>query len=485
MVVGEIPEAADLLIVGGGPGGYVAAIRGAQLGREVVLVDRRGDTGVGGVCLHVGCIPSKALIEVASAAHTTTSSAHMGLQGNCSVDLAAWQTWRSRVVDDLTGGVRALLRAAGVTIVAGDLRFTRPNQAVVETTAGTTRFYEFSDVIIATGSRPTELGALRRDGVQVLDSTDLLALRAVPASLVVVGAGYSGVELATAMAKLGAEVTIVEVSDRILPTMDPSLVKPVLSRLRQLGVTVMTSAVAEGYDAGAVRVKVGTHLQHIKADKVLVTVGRTPNTDQLGLDRLGVTPDARGLIAVQTDRRVSAHVAAIGDITEGPALAHKASAEALVAAEALSGHRVAFTPKAIPTVVFTDPEIASTGLNERQARAVGVDPIVARFPLSASGRAQTMTTTQGHIEIVADRATQAVVGVHAVGPHASDLISEGTLAVEMGATLEDLAATIHPHPTLSEQYPEAAHLALGVPIHLPARPRGHLDSPISTPTMHS
>lgn len=466
MVVGEIPEAVDLLVVGGGPGGYVAAIRAAQLGRDVVLVERGGDAGVGGVCLNVGCIPSKALIEVAHTAHTITSTAHTGLQASGSVDLPTWQSWRTKVVDNLTGGVRSLLRGAGVCIVAGELRFTRPNQAIVETTEGTPRFYEFTDVVIATGSRPTELSALPHDGIRILNSTDLLALNTIPTSLVIVGAGYIGLELGTAMAKLGSEVTIVEATDRILPTMDASLAKPVRARLHQLGVTVLTSALAEDHDTNTVRVRVGKNVRHITADAVLVAVGRTPNTDELGLDRLGVFPNSQGLIAVESDRRVSRHVAAIGDITNGPALAHKASAEAIIAVEALCGHRVAFQPQAIPAVVFTDPEIASTGLSEAEARDADIVPLIATFPLIASGRARTLDATSGHLQLIADASTHAVVGVHAVGPHASDLISEGTLAIEMGASLEDVAGVIHPHPTLSEQYPEAAHAALGMPIHV-------------------
>lgn len=469
MVVGEIAESVDLLVVGGGPGGYVAAIRAAQLGRSVLLVERGGTAGVGGVCLNVGCIPSKALIEVARASHEAGALAHAGLRAEGSVDLAAWQNWRKKIVGDLVGGVHRLLRAAGVAVQAGELHFTRPDQAVVETPEGAARFYEFADVVIATGSRPTSLPDLVPDGDRVLDSTGLLELTRVPASLVVVGAGYIGLELGTAFAKLGSRVTIVEAAERVLPAMDAVLARPVAAALRELGVTVLTRAFADDFDGSRMRVRAGDGEKPIEAEAVLVAAGRTPNTDDLGLDRLGVAAGEHGLLAVAADQRLTRHVAAVGDVTPGPALAHKASAEALVAVAALCGRRVAFQPQAIPAVVFTDPEIASAGLTESQAREEGIDPVVASFPLSASGRAATLgTARRGALQVVADPGTGAVLGVHIAGPHAGELIGEGVLAIEMGATVEDLAACIHPHPTLSEQYPEAAHLAQGLPLHITA-----------------
>lgn len=468
MVVGEVPESVDLLVVGGGPGGYVAAIRAAQLGRSVVLVDRDGEAGLGGVCLNVGCIPSKALIQVADAAHAMSRLAPAGLTAQGSVDLSTWQSWRRTLVHGLNDGIRALLRGVNVTVQAGDLRFTRPNQAVVATLEGTARYFEFTDVVIATGSRPAPLPGLVPDGRQILDSTGLLGLTEIPQRLVVIGGGYIGLELGTAFAKLGTQVTIVEATKHLLPTMDAALVRPVLARLRQLNVTVLTETLAEDFDGTALRVRTRDTVQHITTDVVLVAVGRVPNTDQLGLDKLGVTPDSRGYLAVDADRRITRHVAAIGDVTPGPALAHKASAEALVAVAALSGQRVAFQPQAIPAIVFSDPEIASAGLTEAQARAEGIDPLVATFPLAASGRAATLGEKQGFVQLVADTDTQAVLGVHMVGPHASELIGQGVLAIEMGATLDDVVGIILPHPTLSEQVTEVAHLAQGYPIHVPA-----------------
>lgn len=472
MVVGEIAESVDLLVVGAGPGGYVAAIRAAQLGRSVVLVDSKGEAGVGGVCLNVGCIPSKALIEMADAAHRASSLSQAGLTAILSIDLGQWQKHRTALIGDLADGIRTLLRSAGVTLVAGELHFTRPSQAIVETPQGQALFFEFKDVVIATGSRPTPLSTLPRDGERVLDSTDALALTEVPKSLVVVGGGYIGLELGTAFAKLGSSVTIVEAEKSLLPGMDTKVVRPVTTRLRDLGVTVLTNTLVEGYDGQRLIVRAAKDVAPILTDVVIVAVGRTPNTDDLGLDRLGVKPNERGKLVVEPDRRLSRHVAAIGDVTPGPMLAHKASSEAIVAAEALSGHRSAYQPAAIPEVVFSDPEIAIAGLSEAEARQQGWDPIAATFPLAASGRAATIARKrQGFLCLVADRGTGVVLGARCVGPHASELIGEGVLAIEMGATLEDLAATVHPHPTLSEQYHEAAHLALGRPVNLLSPPQ--------------
>ena len=465
MVVGEIAEAVDLLVVGAGPGGYAAALRGAQLGRDVTLVDRDGEDGVGGVCLRVGCVPSKALIELADLRHRTAAATGAGLTGAAPApDLAAFQRHRAVIVDRLTGGVRGLLRGAGVRVIGGTLRFTRPDQAVVEPTSGPPRFLEFRDVVIATGSRPVPLPALHHDGVVVLDSTDALALDAVPDTAAIVGAGYIGVELGTALAKLGTSVTIVEQGDRILPTLDASLAGPVSRRLAELGVDVLVGATAQAYDCGALVVDQGAERLDVKAEKVIVAVGRRPNTDDLGLDRLGVTPGPGGLLPVGPDRLVRPRVAAIGDVTAGPALAHKAYAEAGIAAEALSGRRAAFDPYGIPAVVFSDPEIATVGLAADQARAEGFHVKISSIPMAANGRAATIGSPAGYAQLVADADTGALLGVHVVGPHASELIAEGTLAIELGATAEDLAETIHPHPTIAEHLEEAARAMLGRPI---------------------
>lgn len=473
MVVGEIPEACDLLIVGGGPAGYVGAIRAAALGRRVLLVERNGEEGLGGACLHTACIPSKALIEIADATHRFRELAVAGLSGSTTVDLTLWQAWCADLVSGLLGGIRQLLHAAGVAVVAGELRFTRGDQAVLDTPTGTARYFQFTDVLIATGSRPTPPPGLQPDGQRVVDSTGLLAGTAVPPRLVVVGAGCVGVEYATALAKLGSRVTLIEAAKRPLPDLDAALVRPVLGRLRDLGVDVLVCSRAESDDGEAVRVLTAEGPRQVPADTVLVATGRVPNTDQLGLHRLGITPDAAGRLAVGPDRRLSRHVAAAGDITPGPALAHTASAEALVAVAALSGRKMAFDPQALPIVVFSDPQLATTGLTAAQARALGTDVIEAAIPVSVSGRARVLPAAAGVTRLVADATDGTVLGVHISGPQASELIGEAVLAIEMGATIADLAQILHPHPTLSELGTEAARLAVGLPVLVPSpvRPR--------------
>jgi dihydrolipoamide dehydrogenase len=467
MVVGEFADSVDLLVLGGGPGGYAAAIRGAQLGREVTLVERAGPPGLGGVCLQVGCIPSKALIELADAAQRTRDMHDAGLSADgVSVSLERFQAWRGELCAGLARGVGELLAGGGVRVVHGEARFNRADRVAVRTPEDRVVFFEFEHAIIATGSRPVALPGLPFDGERILDSTGALALTAVPDSVAVVGAGYIGLELGTALAKLGARVTVVEALDRVLPTVDASLTAPVLRRLRALGVELRLRSTAGHVEDGALMVAGPEGEGRVAADRVVVAVGRVPNTDELGLAEAGVGVDAGGLIEVAEDMRATERIAAVGDVVTGPALAHKATAEAAVAAEALSGRPAAFDARAIPVVIFSDPEIGSVGLTEAQARDAGLDPVVASFPLAASGRAGTLRARDGFTRIVADAATDRVVGVHVVGPHASELVAGGALAIELMAAPGDVAATIHPHPTLSEGLREAAELMLGHPLHV-------------------
>lgn len=458
MVVGEVAEGVDLLVVGGGPGGYSAALRAAQLGRSVMLVDRQGEAGVGGVCLQVGCIPSKAMIEVAEAKHRTSALREAGLLvDQAQVDLAQFQTWKDAKVAGLTSAVVGLLRRAKVEVVPGDFRFTRPGSGVVQSLDDRPpRHVQYTDVILATGSRPLELPGLPRDGVVVLDSTDALALQRLPETVAVVGGGYIGLELGTALAKLGSRVTIVEALDRLLPGTDAALLRPVRQRLKALGVDVLLDHRVQSFEDGRLTATSQGQTVELAVEQVVVAIGRKPNTDGLGLHKIGITPGPTGLIDVGRNRLAAPHVAAIGDITAGPALAHKATAEAEVAAEALCGLPAAFDPATIPAVVFSDPEIALAGLSPDEAKAQGMDVAVGRLPLSASGRAATMDAADGFTQVVVDRATDAVIGVQIVGPHASELIAEGVLAIEMAASPQDLVGSIHPHPTLSEMLPDAA-----------------------------
>jgi len=467
MVVGELAESADLLIIGGGPGGYTAAIRAAQLGRQVTLIERKGAAGLGGVCLHVGCIPSKALIEVAGAAHRTGELGRAGLRASdVGVSLPQFQAWRGELCARLARGVAELLARGDVRVVHGEARFNRPDRVAVRTPDDRALFFEFEHAIVATGSRTVELPGLPFDGARVLDSTGALALEEIPRSVAVAGAGYIGLELGTALAKLGSRVTVVEALDRVLPGIDESLTAPVVRRLRALGADLRLRTTAERLEGDHLVVAGPGGEDRVEAEKVVVAVGRRPNTDELGVEAAGLGVDGTGLIPVAEDMRATERIAAIGDVVAGPALAHKATAEAAVAAEALSGRPAAFDAQAVPEVIFTDPEIGTVGLTEQQAREAGMEPVAATFPLAASGRAATLGERDGFTRIVTDRATDRVVGVHIVGPHAGELVAGGALAIELMAAPGDLAATIHPHPTVSEGLHEAAALALGHPIHV-------------------
>ena len=467
MVVGNVPEAVDFVVAGGGPGGYVAAIRAAQAGRKVLLFDTQGQDGVGGVCLRVGCIPSKTLIEVAELRHRMGRAAVMGLGDVQSVfDMRTFQGFKNDVVNRLTAGVRSLLTKAGVEIVAGTLALTDDKTAIINLTDGNVRFVNFRDLVLATGSSPIALPHLPFNRESVLDSTDVLALEQLPSSLAVIGAGYVGVEIGMALAKLGCEVSIVEQADSVLPGMDKTLGKPVADSMKALGISLDLGARAVGFDDGVLCIEsAASGASEIQVDKIMVAVGRSPNTANLGLQQSGITIGDDGHLAVASDRRLKPHIAAIGDITPGPALAHKAMAEAHVAVDALCGKPAAFDPAAIPEIVFSDPEIASAGMSEGEARENGLEVMVGSFPMVASGRAATLGERHGFIRVVADAVDGTLLGVQMACVHASDLIAEGVLAIEMGASVEDLALTVHAHPTLSEPLAEAAMIALGRSLH--------------------
>lgn len=468
MVVGNVPEATDFIVAGAGPGGYVAALAAARAGRKVTLVDAAGADGVGGVCLRVGCIPSKAMIEASDLFHRAANASAIGIDADPRFDMGQFQRWKTEVVGQLTGGVRQLLDKAGVRVLEGRLGLFDGRTVVVNRGDDeAAMFLQFKDLVLATGSSPVELGGLPFDGEYVLDSTGVLDLGALPDRVAVVGGGYIGLELGMALARLGCAISVVEMADRLLPAMTPAIAPAMARAARDLGIDLLFGHQAESFDGTALTVQDGSGVRRqVPCDKVVVAVGRRPNSADLGLDAIGVRPREDGLLPVRPDRRIGRHVAAIGDITPGPALAHKASAEAQVAVEALCGATVAFEPATIPAVVFTDPEVASAGLDLDAAIVAGHDAAQARFPLTALGRAATLGARNGFALVVSDKADGQVLGVHLVGPHASDLIAEAVVAIEMGASLEDLALCVHPHPTLSEQIAEAAHLGLGRPIHV-------------------
>ena len=447
MVAGEIARPVDVLVIGGGPGGYTAAARAVELGRQVVLVESER---LGGTCLNVGCIPSKALITVA---HDLDRARHrvahgIGLVGQVDVDLGAARRWTDGVVGRLRDGVATLLR--GVEVVQGTARFVARDRVAVEA-QDHVEHLQFHDAIIATGSRPAELASLPFDHTRILDSTDALALTEVPDDLVVVGGGYIGVELGTAFAHLGSRVTIVEVAESILAEFDADVVDVVRTNLDRLGVVVRTATTVVDVDAGAVHVTSGDGpAEAIAATHVLVAVGRRPNTDDLQLEDAGLAPGHGGRIAV--DRRLrttTPSIYAIGDVTDGPALAHKASEEGRVAAEAMCGLPSEFD-QLVPLIAFCDPELAAVGTGERAARAAGADVAVGKGSFRVNGRALTLEQPDGLVKLVVDAASGFLIGAQLVGPNASELIGELSVAVECALRLDDLVGTIHAHPTLGE-----------------------------------
>lgn len=463
-------ERLDFLVIGGGPGGYAAALHAAHLGRSVTLVDRRGEQGLGGVCLHEGCMPTKALLHVAERAAEFESFGPAGLRAtDVSVDLVAFQEWKRQLIARLSDGVRRLLVAANVRVVEGFAAFTGPQEATVTRPDGEQDALSFTDAVLATGSHPVAPAGLPIDGTLVLDSTAALELTSVPASMVVVGGGSVGMELGAAFAKLGTRLTIVEQEQQILPMIDPVLVRPLRRRLSQLGVNVHTDATVEDHDGGQALVRTRDGEQQVDATCILAGVGRWPRTAGLGLEAAGITVADDGFLQPAPDRRVTRHIAAVGDLTPGPFHAHKASAEARVAVESLCGRHDTFDSSVLPFIAHADPEIASVGLTAAAAESAGVDVRTAQFPLSGSGWAVALGASFGYCHLVLDAATNVVKGVHMVGPHATELIGEGALAVQVGATVDDLVRAIHAHPTLSEQMPEAGHLAAGTPVHVARR----------------
>ncbi|MCL6585844.1 MAG: dihydrolipoyl dehydrogenase [Anoxybacillus sp.] len=467
MVVGDFAIETETLVVGAGPGGYVAAIRAAQLGQKVTIVEKGN---LGGVCLNVGCIPSKALISAGHRYEVATHSEDMGIKAeNVTVDFTKVQEWKASVVKKLTSGVEGLLKGNKVEIVRGEAYFVDANtvRVMTETSAQT---YKFKNAIIATGSRPIELPAFKFSK-RVLDSTGALNLPEIPKSLVVIGGGYIGTELGTAYANFGTKVTILEGADEILSGFEKQMSAVVKRRLKKKGVEVFTNALAKGVeereDGVTVTFEVQGETKTIDAEYVLVTVGRRPNTDELGLEQVGVKMTERGLIEIDKQCRTSVpNIYAIGDIVPGPPLAHKASYEGKIAAEAIAGHPSEMDYLAIPAVVFSDPECASVGYFEKQAKEEGIDVTTAKFPFAANGRALALNDAEGFMKLVVRKEDGVIIGAQIVGPNASDMIAELGLAIEAGMTAEDIAMTIHAHPTLGEIAMEAAEVVLGSPIHI-------------------
>ncbi len=466
----------DAVVIGAGPGGYVAAIRLAQLGKKTALVEKES---LGGVCLNWGCIPSKALISAANLVEDVRGAAERGVLVDAPrVDVDKLRAYKDAVVKKLVGGVGQLEKGNGVEVIKGTARFLGPGAVEVTSAAGTARV-EAGAFIVATGSRPIEIPGFAFDGKDVWSAREAVDLPEVPGRLVVVGGGVIGLELGTVYAKLGSKVTFLEALPQLLTGIDPEAVRLVQKGLRQRDATVHVNAKAKGWarQGGAlvVTAEVDGKPLEVACDKILVAVGMRPNSEGLGLAEVGVKIGPRGFVEVDPQYRTAVpSIFAIGDLTGPPLLAHKASKEGEIAAEAIAGHKSARDWVAMPGAIFSDPEVSAVGLSEEQARAAGYEPITGKFAFAALGRAIAMDHTEGFVKVVGDKASKLLLGVTICGPEASDLIAEASLALEMGAYLEDVALTVHAHPTLSEAFMEACKAALGEAIHAlnrPERPR--------------
>jgi len=462
----------DAAVIGAGPGGYHVAIRLGQLGKKVVCIDR---DEVGGVCLNWGCIPTKALLHVGEVIRHIDRAGSLGLKvPKAEVEREAVAKFKTDVVNANVGGVKTLFKANGVEFVRGEASFVSPTEIEIKTEGGNERIAA-TNIVIATGSAPVDVKAWPRDGETIVNSDDAVRLRRIPKRLLVIGGGVIGLEFATVYRRLGADVLVVEMMPQILTGTDAEIGKTLGRILKKQGIEIMlnTKVGALEKDGSNVRVTfngegTGGKDETREFDMALVAVGRRPVTDRLNLKAAGLDVDERGFVAADRQQRTKvANVFAIGDVTGAPLLAHRAMKQGVVAAEVISGDRsAAFDPVAVPNCIYTDPEVATVGLSEEEAKAAGYELRIGKFPLAASGRARTMNESEGMIKLVGDARSDLLLGMHVVAPQAESLIGEGVIALEMGATLEDIGLSVHPHPTLTEGIMDAAEAAHGKAIHI-------------------
>jgi dihydrolipoamide dehydrogenase len=459
---------AKVVVIGAGPAGYVCAIRLAQLGQQVTVVEKEF---LGGTCLNVGCIPSKAMIAAGALVDRIGRASAMGITaGEVRVDISKLVAWKAGIVAKLTGGVATLLRNHKVEVVMGAASFVDAKTVAVKSKEGEQRLTADA-IVVATGSAPIEIPGFAFDEDKVWSSTGALAPKRIPKHLVVIGGGYIGLELGMMYRKLGSKVTVVEATGGALPGQDRDCVKVIERSLTKLGIELLTETTAQGFEhkngTSFVRIRAKSGEKTIECDQIASTVGRKPFSGGLALDKAGLQVDAKGFLAVDKQMRTAAKsIYAIGDIAGQPMLAHKGSREGLVAAAVIAGKPEEYDARCVPAVIFTAPEMASVGLLESQLDAEGRKYKTGSFPFAASGRAMSLMETEGFVKVVADAQTDEVLGVHMVGPEVTELIAEAALAIEMGATSEDLARTIHAHPTLPEALMEAAEAVHGAAVHI-------------------
>jgi len=458
----------SVVVLGAGPAGYVCAIRLAQLGQKVTVVEK---SYIGGTCLNVGCIPSKALIAAGSLVDRIGHASAMGISAdNVRVDIDKLVSWKAGIVAKLTGGVGGLLKNHKVEVVTGVGSIVDKNTVSVKTDAGV-KTLKCDDIVIATGSVPIAIPGFAFDEKDVWSSTGALAPKSLPKHLVVIGGGYIGLELGMMYRKLGSEVTVLEATAGALPGQDRDCVKVIERSMKKMGIKFLTETFAQGYerkkDGLHVRIKTKKGEETLRCDQIGSMVGRKPYSEGLGLEKVGLKLDAKGFLAVDNQMRTAvSNIYAIGDIAGQPMLAHKGSKEGLVAAAVIAGQKDEYDVRCVPAVIFTAPEMASVGAQESELEAKGVAFKAGTFPFAASGRAMSLMETDGFVKILADAKTDEILGVHMVGPEVTELIAEAALAIEMGATAEDIARTIHAHPTLPEAMMEAAESVHGMVVHI-------------------
>lgn len=466
----------EVVVIGAGPGGYVCAIRLAQLEKDVALIDKEA---LGGVCLNWGCIPSKALIHASKVYEQMHHAGAMGISvDNVSLDLVKTQEWKNGVVKKLTSGIGQLVKANGGEIFMGTAEFDTKTSVVVTGSDGEKIQIQFKKVVIACGSKTIEIPGFNIDNKHVVGSRTALDFTEAPKRLAVIGGGVIGLEIGMLYQKFGSHVTVVELGEQLLPGTDKEIANTILKVCKKRKIDVLLTSKATSYEEASdgliLHVETSDGNTQIECDKILLSVGRRPSAQGLGIEALGITHENGRVMVNHTMQTNIGHVYAIGDVTGGELLAHKASKQGIIAAEHIAGLPSAYDVKAMPGAIFTDPEIGMVGLTEEQAKSKGIDYITGVFPFAASGKALATGHTEGFVKLVGRKDDRILLGAHIIGPHASDLVSEATLAIEMGATIDDLALTVHAHPTTAETIMEAAEVALGHPIHIAGKKKPSL-----------